>query len=110
LRQGAAFFCKTGDIVDLGIPPGFDVDASAFEVRQQNGQVAKFDVAGNQVILYLRELSESAPFQFSYSLRAKYPLRVQTPRSAVYEYYHPTIALKTNLLPFEFRIIERSQT
>jgi type II secretory pathway pseudopilin PulG/5-hydroxyisourate hydrolase-like protein (transthyretin family) len=76
-------------IVDLGIPPGFDVDTSAFEAMQQNGQVAKFDVTGNQVILYLRELSESTPFQFSYSLRAKYPLRVQTPRSTVYEYYQP---------------------
>ena len=76
-------------IVDLGIPPGFDVDTSAFESMQQNGQVAKFDVTGNQVILYLRELSESTPFQFSYSLRAKYPLRVQTPPSTVYEYYQP---------------------
>jgi hypothetical protein len=76
-------------IVDLGIPPGFDVDTSAFDAMQQNGQVAKFDVTGNQVILYLRKLSESAPFQFSYSLRAKYPLRVQTPPSAVYEYYQP---------------------
>jgi alpha-2-macroglobulin-like protein len=76
-------------IVDLGIPPGFDVDTSAFETMQQNGQAAKFDVTGNQVILYLRELSKSTPFQFSYSLRAKYPLRVQTPPSSVYEYYQP---------------------
>jgi len=27
--------------------------------------------------------------QIEYSLRAKYPLRVQTPPSAVYEYYQP---------------------
>jgi type II secretory pathway pseudopilin PulG len=76
-------------IVDLGIPPGFDVDTTAFESMQQEGQLAKFEVTGNQVILYLRELSNIAPFQFSYSLRAKYPLRVQTPPSAVYEYYQP---------------------
>ena len=76
-------------MVDLGIPPGFDVDPTAFEAMQQNGQIAKFDVTGNQVILYLRELSNLTPFQFSYSLRAKYPLRVQTPPSAVYEYYQP---------------------
>jgi hypothetical protein len=37
----------------------------------------------------LRELSNVTPFQFNYSLRAKYPLRVQTPSSAVYEYYQP---------------------
>jgi uncharacterized protein YfaS (alpha-2-macroglobulin family) len=77
-------------IVDLGIPPGFDVNTSAFEAMQQSDQIAKFDTTGNQVILYLRELSETEPFVFSYSLRAKYPLRVQSPPSAVYEYYEPT--------------------
>lgn len=76
-------------IVDLGIPPGFDVDASAFEAMQAQGRIAKFEVTGNQVILYLRQLSETTPFQFEYALRAKYPLRVQTPPSAVYEYYQP---------------------
>ena len=76
-------------IVDLGIPPGFDVDAAAFETMQEQGRIAKFEVTGNQVILYLRELSETTPFQFEYALRSKYPLRVQTPPSAVYEYYQP---------------------
>jgi uncharacterized protein YfaS (alpha-2-macroglobulin family) len=76
-------------IVDLGIPPGFDVDATAFETMQKQGRIAKFEVTGNQVILYLRELSETVPFQFDYALRAKYSLRVQTPPSAVYEYYQP---------------------
>jgi hypothetical protein len=76
-------------IVDLGIPPGFDVDPTRFEAMQQEGQIAKFEVTGNQVILYLREISNVSPFRFQYSLRAKYPLRVQTPPSAVYEYYQP---------------------
>jgi uncharacterized protein YfaS (alpha-2-macroglobulin family) len=76
-------------ILDLGIPPGFDVETSAFESMQQEGRLAKFEVTGNQVILYLRELSNTTPLQFSYTLRAKYPLRVQTPPSAVYEYYQP---------------------
>ena len=76
-------------IVDLGIPPGFDVDTTAFETMQQNGQIAKFELTGNQVILYLRELSNETPFQFTCAFRAKYPLRVQTPTSAAYEYYQP---------------------
>lgn len=76
-------------MVDLGIPPGFDVDSSAFESLQQSGQIAKFEITGNQVILYLRALAEVNPFKFTYSLRAKYPLRVQTPASVVYEYYQP---------------------
>jgi type II secretory pathway pseudopilin PulG len=76
-------------IVDLGIPPGFDVDSTAFEAMRQNAKIAKFEITGNQVILYLREISNEAPFQFDYALRAKYPLRVQTPTSSVYEYYQP---------------------
>ena len=76
-------------IVDLGIPPGFDVDTTAFEAMQQESRLEKFEVTGNQVILYLRELSNKTPLEFDYSLRAKYPLRVQTPPSAVYEYYQP---------------------
>ncbi len=76
-------------IVDLGIPPGFDVDSTAFEILRQQERIAKFELTGNQVILYLREISNLAPFQFEYSLRAKYPLRVQTTPSAVYEYYQP---------------------
>jgi uncharacterized protein YfaS (alpha-2-macroglobulin family) len=76
-------------IVDLGIPPGFDVDTSAFETMQANGQLAKFEATGNQVILYLRELSAKEPLRFSYTLLARYLLRVETPPSAVYEYYQP---------------------
>jgi uncharacterized protein YfaS (alpha-2-macroglobulin family) len=76
-------------IVDLGIPPGFEVDTGAFESMQQEGRLSKFEVTGTQVILYLRELSNKTPLQFDYTLRAKYPLRVQTPPSAVYEYYQP---------------------
>ena len=76
-------------IIDLGIPPGFDVDATAFETMQQNDQISKFEMTGNQVILYLRELSNATSFQFDYLLRAKYPLRVQAPPSAAYEYYQP---------------------
>jgi uncharacterized protein YfaS (alpha-2-macroglobulin family) len=56
---------------------------------QQRGQIAKFEASANQVILYLRELSDSVPFRFDFALRAKYPLRVQTPASVVYAYYEP---------------------
>ncbi len=76
-------------IVDLGIPPGFEVDETSFERRREKDQIAKFESTGAQVILYLRELSNLSPFKFDYDLRAKYPLRVQAPPSAVYEYYQP---------------------
>ena len=69
LKCGATVRNNTGQvinmaIVDLGIPPGFDVDATAFEALQEKGQIAKFEATGNQVILYLREISNLQPFQF----------------------------------------------
>ncbi|HSY17408.1 MAG TPA: MG2 domain-containing protein [Candidatus Acidoferrales bacterium] len=76
-------------LVDLGIPPGFTVDTDAFESLQQEGKIEKFEATENQVVLYLRQLPAGAPVKFDYSLRAKYPLRVQAPASAVYEYYQP---------------------
>ena len=75
--------------VDLRIPPGFEVDPTAFEALQTSGRIAKFEVHGSRVILYLRELVEGEPFRFEYSLRAKYPLHAQAPKSVVYEYYRP---------------------
>jgi uncharacterized protein YfaS (alpha-2-macroglobulin family) len=77
-------------IVDLGIPPGFEVDASSFRALQAQGTIARFEVTGQQVILYLRSLPPEAPLQFNYALRAKYPVRVETPRASLYEYYTPT--------------------
>jgi len=76
-------------IVDLGIPPGFDLDAHPFQAMQQRGDLAKFEITGNQVVLYLRELPTNAPYTFTYGLRAKYPLRVSAPNASVYEYYNP---------------------
>src|SRR5262249_40540948 len=85
----------------LGIPPGFDVDTAAFESMQQKNQLEKFEVTGNQIILYLRQLSNTTPLQFTYSLRAKYPLRVQAPRSAVYEYYQPQNRAESKAVPLQ---------
>ena len=72
-----------------GIPSGFDVDATAFETLQASGQIARFELTANQAILYLTSLAAGEPLRFAYSLRAKYPLRIQTPPSSVYEYYQP---------------------
>ena len=90
-------------IVDLGVPPGFDVDTSAFETMQANGQLAKFEITGNQVILYLRGIDARTTLDFSYSLRAKYPLRVTTPASTVYEYYQPQNRAQSK--PLELQVL-----
>lgn len=91
-------------IVELGIPPGFDVDSSEFQSMLSAGKIEKFEVTGSQVILYLRELSGSTPFTFNYSLQARSSLRVQTPMSTVYEYYQPSNRAQSRPVTLEVAI------
>ena len=76
-------------LVELGIPPGFDVDSGGFETLLAQGKIAKYEINGSRVSLYLMELPPGQLMPFSSGLRARYPLRVKTPPSAVYEYYQP---------------------
>ena len=56
---------------------------------RQNALIAKYEITGNQVVLYLRELPPQKPLRFTYALRAKYPWRVRSPKGTAYEYYQP---------------------
>ncbi len=76
-------------IVDLGIPPGFAVDPTAFNEAVAKKQIEKYSIGGRQVTLYLGNIAKGAPFQLQYALKAKYPIRAKTPKSTVYEYYNP---------------------
>lgn len=77
-------------IVDLGIPPGFEVQAG--DLAELVGtKIKKFNITGRQVIVYLEKVEGARPVEFSYTLRAKFPLKAKTVQSKVYEYYNPEI-------------------
>ena len=78
-------------IVDLGIPPGFEVLPDGFEALKAKGLIERYTVAGRQVIVYLRELRSGQPLVLEYRLRAKFPITAKTPPSTVYQYYQPTL-------------------
>ncbi len=77
-------------VVDLGIPPGFDVDVDALDDLVGRG-IEKYDLAGRQLVVYLRELRAGASFEFSYPITPRHPLTVKTPPSRVYAYYQPEV-------------------
>ncbi len=89
-------------IVDLGLPPGFTVeteDLAQLIARFQDtpadyayAKVERYELTGRQIILYVSDLKSGQPLEFSYRLRAKFPLRAQTPASAAYDYYNPAVA------------------
>jgi hypothetical protein len=76
-------------IVDLGIPPGFEVQAEDLAELVGSKKIQKFSLTGRQVIVYLDRVQGNQTLKFDYRLKAKFPLKAQTPKSAVYEYYTP---------------------
>jgi hypothetical protein len=76
-------------IVDLGVPPGFDVDAGDF-AEMVGKSIKKFSVTSRQVILYIGDVKPGDVLTFEYTLKPKYPVRARTPSSVAYEYYTPS--------------------
>ena len=78
-------------IVDLGLPPGFDLLTEDLNRMVEDGKIEKFSLAGRQIIVYMDQLSGGGTEVIRYRLRAKYPLKAKTLKSTVYEYYNPDI-------------------
>ena len=78
-------------IVDLGVPPGFEVQAADLNEYVANETISRFSLTGRQIIVYLDYVDPDKPVEFSYRLKAKFPLKAKTPPSTVYEYYNPDI-------------------
>jgi uncharacterized protein YfaS (alpha-2-macroglobulin family) len=94
-------------MVDLGIPPGFDVlseELQAFKEKSSgttSGRLEKFSLTATQAILYFDGLSSKQAVTFSVRLRAKYPIRAHTFQSRVYEYYDPAQNATARPVPLE---------
>ncbi|MGZ0166391.1 MAG: MG2 domain-containing protein [Planctomycetales bacterium] len=79
-------------LVDLGIPPGFDVEIESFRKLVETGLIRRFEPKGRQVTLYFDSIpGDGVPVAFEYSLRAKFPVKAQAPASVAYQYYEPEI-------------------
>lgn len=84
-------------MVDLGIPPGFDLlteDLQEYESKWtslKSGRLEKFSQTATQAILYFNAFAAEQTVQVKFRLRAKYPIRTRTFQSRVYEYYDPDV-------------------
>jgi len=85
-------------MVDLGIPPGFDLlseDLQAYQEKsagQKSGRLDKFSLTATQAILYFDSVAAGDTVNVHFRLRAKYPIRARTFQSRVYEYYNPEVS------------------
>jgi uncharacterized protein YfaS (alpha-2-macroglobulin family) len=110
LRATATLRCTGKEVasmvmLDLGIPPGFNVDAGDFAEMVGAKKVKKYSVTSRQVLLYLEDLKPGDVRKFEYSLKPKYPIKAKTPATAAYEYYTP--ANRTTAAPTEITVTEK---
>jgi hypothetical protein len=96
-------------MVDLGIPPGFDLlseDLQDFlekSAGQKSGRLQKFSLTATQAILYFDSFASGETVTLRFRLRAKYPMRAKTFSSRVYEYYDPEVKSVARPVQLEIR-------
>jgi hypothetical protein len=84
-------------MVNLGIPPGFDLLSEDLQDYQEksmgfkSGRLEKFSLTATQAILYFDSFAPGDTVTVRFRLRAKYPIRARTFKSQVYEYYDPEV-------------------
>jgi hypothetical protein len=84
-------------MVDLGIPPGFDLlsedlqDCIEKSAARKSGRLEKFNLTATQAILYFDSFAAGETVTLKFRMRAKYPIRTHTFQSRVYEYYDPEV-------------------
>jgi uncharacterized protein YfaS (alpha-2-macroglobulin family) len=77
-------------LIDVGVPPGFDVISDQLDAAVQQGKISKYTIAARQVIIYVEKLGPNEALTLSYQVKARYPITAATPSSRVYPYYDPT--------------------
>jgi uncharacterized protein YfaS (alpha-2-macroglobulin family) len=88
-------------LIDLGVPPGFTVQSEDLDALvayysdvapdYDYPVVQRYELTGRQILVYLTNLQAGKPVQFTYRLRARFPLEVQTPSSNAYDYYNTDV-------------------
>ncbi|HEX3472529.1 MAG TPA: alpha-2-macroglobulin family protein [Silvibacterium sp.] len=96
-------------MVDLGIPPGFDLLTEDLQSYQEktagsaSGRLEKFSLTVMQAILYFNSFAPDSTVTLRYRLRVKYPIRAHTFQSRVYEYYDPAVSATAKPIQLEVR-------
>jgi hypothetical protein len=92
-------------IVDLGIAPGFTLDAGDFAEMVKAKKITKFSLTARQVTLYIGDVKPGDIKTFEYTLKPKYPIKAKTPATVAYEYYTPKN--RATARPVELQVTEK---
>jgi hypothetical protein len=76
-------------LVDLGVPPGFSPQAEDLDALVKSHAISRYELTGRQILLYMTDVASGQVYRLAYRLRARFPLKAQTPSSRAYDYYSP---------------------
>jgi hypothetical protein len=76
-------------ILDLPIPAGCTVEADSLSALLKDKRIEKYQVAGQSLVVYLRELDAGQSLELKYSVRATMPVKAVIRPARAYEYYDP---------------------
>jgi hypothetical protein len=78
-------------IVDLGIPPGFEVQTEDLDKLVSSKLITRYSIAARQIILYFDKITPNNTLTFNYRLKARLSIKAQSGKSKVYKYYEPGV-------------------
>lgn len=80
-------------VLDISVPTGFaPLTESIDKVVKGNPVFKRYDIAGRKVIFYLENLKPGDKVNFTFQVKALYPVRAEGVSSKVYSYYNPQIS------------------
>lgn len=77
-------------LIDLGVPPGFDLILDDLDKMVADHLIEKYETTAKQITIYVDQILPGEELVITYKLRAKYPLKVQSPDSSASLYYDPS--------------------
>ena len=83
-------------VLDVSVPTGFaPVAESVAAVIEGNKQIKRYEIAGRKVIFYIEDLEAGDKINFSFDVKALYPVKAKGVASQAYSYYNPEISAET---------------
>jgi len=88
-------------MVDLGIPPGFDLVHDDLRALQAAGVFSRYESTERQLLLYFTRIAPGPARTFQYRIVARDPIRAVAPASRIYSYYNPEVGAQSEPVDVE---------
>ncbi len=83
-------------VLDISVPTGFaPLTDSIAKVVDEEDRIKRYDIAGRKVIFYIENMRPGDQIDFSFNVKAVYPVKAKGTASQAYSYYKPEIRGET---------------